>query len=229
MNLDEETTHILSHIFCCSIGSLPLKYLGVPLHHSKLHREDIQPLVDTIIKRIADWRGKLLSIAGRLVLIKSCLASIPIYLLSFIKFPKWAINLINSHMAHCLWNDLDGNRSYHLVNWPTVCLRKEYGGLGIPDLRDLNICLLGSWLKRYNDSNGKLWKQLVDFKYDNRNPNIFSAKSQHGSQFWKGVVWAAQAAKLGYRWHVGKCVRIKFWEDNWLGPSSLAVQFGNCT
>jgi len=26
---------------------------------------------------------------------------------------------------------------------------KEYGGLGIPKLRDLNICLLASWLKSF--------------------------------------------------------------------------------
>jgi hypothetical protein len=28
--------------------------------------------------------------------------------------------------------------------------------LGIPNLRDLNICLLGSWLKRYCSDNDKI-------------------------------------------------------------------------
>jgi hypothetical protein len=28
-------------------------------------------------------------------------------------------------------------------------MKKEYGGLGIPNLQDLNICLVGSWVKRY--------------------------------------------------------------------------------
>jgi hypothetical protein len=31
---------------------------------------------------------------------------------------------------------------YHLANWPSVSMRKEQGGMGIPDLRDLNLCLL---------------------------------------------------------------------------------------
>jgi hypothetical protein len=30
---------------------------------------------------------------------------------------------------------------------------------------------------------------------------------------------------LGYRWKVGDGRKIKFWEDNWLGSSSLAIQF----
>ena len=44
------------------------------------------------------------------------------------------------------------------------------------------------------------------------------------SYFFKGVTWAAQAAKLCYRWKVGNG-KLKFWEDNRLGSSSLAIQF----
>jgi hypothetical protein len=32
-------------------------------------------------------------------LLKACLTNIPIYLMSLIRFPKWAIEIINSHMA----------------------------------------------------------------------------------------------------------------------------------
>jgi hypothetical protein len=103
-----------------------------------------------LLKRIAAWRGKLLSYAARLVLIKACLASIPIYLLSFIKFAKWAIRILHTHMANCLWNDNPEAHNYHLVNWDTCNMLKEFGGLGVPNLRDLNICLLASWIKRYN-------------------------------------------------------------------------------
>jgi hypothetical protein len=37
-------------------------------------------------------------------------------------------------------------------------------------------------------------------------------------------MWAAQAAKFGYRWKVGNGRSIRFWEDNWLG-CSLLIQF----
>jgi hypothetical protein len=114
----------------------------VALHHSKLKKEDLQPVIDQVLKRAAGWRGKLLSYGARLTLIKSCPASIPIYLLSVIKFPAWAIEAMNSHMAHCLWDNYDGHKKYHLANWGLVTLKKEYGGLGIPNLRDLNIYML---------------------------------------------------------------------------------------
>ena len=92
---------------------------------ANLKREDIQPVVDKLIKRIAGWKGKLLSIAGKLTLLKSCLASIPIYLLSVIKFPKCAIENINSHMTNFLWNDQEGKHKYHLSNFQSLAQRRE--------------------------------------------------------------------------------------------------------
>jgi hypothetical protein len=35
-------------------------------------------------------------------------------------------------------------------------MKKDYGGLGIPDMKDLNICLLGLWVKRYIKDESKL-------------------------------------------------------------------------
>jgi hypothetical protein len=99
INLEEDESHFYAQIFCCKIGQFPFTYLGVPLHYEKLRREDIQPIVDKIMRRIASWKGKLLSYGARLTLLRICLASIPIYLMSIVKFPKWAIKALNSQMA----------------------------------------------------------------------------------------------------------------------------------
>lgn len=97
--------------------------------------------------------GKLLSYAGRLMLIKSCLASVSIYLMSFFKFSKWALDLINTHMANCLSNDYEGHEKIHLANWNLVNVQKKIWGLGV-----LKLVLLGSWVKRFLKDEGKLWK-----------------------------------------------------------------------
>jgi hypothetical protein len=34
--------------------------------------------------------------------------------------------------------------------------------MGVPDFRNLNLCLLASWVQRYYNSNDKLWKRIVD-------------------------------------------------------------------
>lgn len=35
-------------------------------------------------------------------------------------------------MANCLWNDFDSNSKYHLVNWESVAMYKEFGGIRHP-------------------------------------------------------------------------------------------------
>jgi hypothetical protein len=42
-----------------------------------------------------------------------------------------------------MWNDEEGNHKIHLAKWPSICMKKDFGGLGIPNLQDLNICLIG--------------------------------------------------------------------------------------
>jgi hypothetical protein len=75
-------------------------------------------------------------------------------------------------------------------------MSKDYGGLDLPNLRDLNISLLASWLKRYKVDKEKFWKELIDYKYDTTNPNNFMSSTVGASSFFKGLMWAAQAAKM---------------------------------
>ena len=128
IGVEESRINEYSKKNCCKKGDFPMKYLGVPLHYTNLRKEDLQPIIDKIIKRIAGWKGRLLSYAGRLTLLKACLVSVPIYLMSVIKFPKWAIAMINSQMAHFLWNNNEDCHKYHLANWQLVAQKKEVGG-----------------------------------------------------------------------------------------------------
>jgi hypothetical protein len=52
-------------------------------------------------------------------------------------------------MGKFFWDDLESKHKYHLSNWLSLAQKKEHGGLDIPDLRDLNLCLLAAWVQRY--------------------------------------------------------------------------------
>jgi hypothetical protein len=104
-------------------------------------------------------------------------------------------------------------------------MKKEYGGLGVSNLRELNICLLGSWIRRYVVGKDNIWKMLIDFKYNTCNPNIFICKDSGASNFWKGVLWVVKVLNMSYRWKVGNDAKIMFWEDVCVCSTSLAIQF----
>ncbi|KAL0293606.1 UNVERIFIED_CONTAM: putative mitochondrial protein [Sesamum radiatum] len=60
-------------------GSLPVRYLGVPLTSSRLTIADCRPLINRIDTRLAGWNQHNLSYAGRVQLIKSVLSSFHTY------------------------------------------------------------------------------------------------------------------------------------------------------
>ncbi|RVW35575.1 Transposon TX1 uncharacterized 149 kDa protein [Vitis vinifera] len=72
----------------CRLGALPTVYLGLPLgaHHKTSSSWD--GVEERMRRRLAQWKRQYISKGGRITLIKSTLASIPIYLLSLIRIPK---------------------------------------------------------------------------------------------------------------------------------------------
>lgn len=117
--------------------------------------------------------------------------------------------MLHYHFVYCMWNDSEGNHKYHLANRDSVSMSNEFGGLGVPNIRDLNICLLGSWLQSYQVDEGELWKDIIDFKYNTEHPNIFCARDSNSYQFFKEFMWAVQAAKMGFRWKIGNDRKIR--------------------
>jgi hypothetical protein len=62
---------------------------------------------------------------AKLKLVRSVLATIPINLLSVIKFLRWTITLINSQVSHCLWDNYEGHHKYNLANRGLVSQKRN--------------------------------------------------------------------------------------------------------
>ena len=63
-------------ILSFNAGSLPIRYLGVPLISSRLKKSDCKILVEKIVARARSWASRALSYAGRLQLVNSILFAI---------------------------------------------------------------------------------------------------------------------------------------------------------
>ena len=74
-------------LFGCEIGSLPFKYLGIPIHYRKLMNGEWKPAEDRFEKKLSSWIDKLLYYGDRLILINSVLTSLPMFMLSFLEVP----------------------------------------------------------------------------------------------------------------------------------------------
>jgi hypothetical protein len=53
INILEGDAQLFAQALSCKLGEFLLHYLGVSLHHSNLRKEDIEPIVDKILKKAA--------------------------------------------------------------------------------------------------------------------------------------------------------------------------------
>ena len=75
-NYNSNLMNWFDDIFMMHRGSLPVKFLGVPLISTKLSINDCMPLIDKLTSRLYSWTAILLSFAGRAQLIKAVLMAI---------------------------------------------------------------------------------------------------------------------------------------------------------
>lgn len=64
--INESTKADIIATFPFSSGSLPVRYLGLPLLTKRMTVSDYLPLVEKVRKRMSSWTGRLLSHASRL-------------------------------------------------------------------------------------------------------------------------------------------------------------------
>jgi hypothetical protein len=72
-------------------------------------------------------------------------------------------------------------------------MKQEFRGMGIANIRDLNVSLVSSWEKRFNLDDHKLWKKNIQYKYllvKRWMPLLFEKKGYvgvHNSEVWVPV------------------------------------------
>jgi hypothetical protein len=62
---------IIANSLGFQIGTLPFTYLGVPIFKGKPKKCHLQPLADKVKLKLASWKASLLTLAGRVELLKA--------------------------------------------------------------------------------------------------------------------------------------------------------------
>ncbi|KAE8709396.1 hypothetical protein F3Y22_tig00110332pilonHSYRG01437 [Hibiscus syriacus] len=223
VNLKEEEIKGWASMIGCSVGSFPSEYLGLPLGPHRNSNILWDPVVQSFYKRLAGWKGSSLSLAGRLVLIKSVLCSLPIYFLSMFKVPA---SVYKTLILSCqfLWGGGDGRKRIHWVSWSDVCKPKIEGGLGVPNLKVVNRALMEKWAWRFAIEREAVWRELLCIKYK-LDPSLMQFDSKVSpklSWMWRDMVRNHyNADSLGCSIRVNKEGRL-----SQLGSSVQGVGFG---
>lgn len=178
--------------------------MGLPITIARLRMVHLQFILNRVRARLAGWKGKLLTIAGRRVLVEVVLSSLPTFALTALRVPKKLIKEIDKVQRKFLWAqdaELAGGKCK--VGWEKVCSPIDRGGLGILELSKFSTALRLRWLWHAWKHPDQTWVGM-ELPCDEGDRALFSATTK---------------VTLGD----GKTT--KFWTCPWTGGATLKLAF----
>ncbi|OMO64495.1 reverse transcriptase [Corchorus capsularis] len=106
------------------------RFLGYPMHHGRVSKDDYSFILDKLKGKLTGWKANILSPAARLVLCKSTLESIPSYFMQNRLLPSRICSEIDRTCRNFIWNDSEQKKKIHLLRWEEVTKPKNLGGRG---------------------------------------------------------------------------------------------------
>lgn len=175
----------------CQVGSMPFTYLGLPLGVTRPSVTEFMLILTRVEKHLMGI-SRMLTYAGRLILVNLVYSSMPTFYMCSLKIPIEILEQLDKYRKHGLWNGGDvTKRGGCLVAWETTCRSKEEGGLGIINLRTQNTALLLKFLHKFYNRVDLPWVHLA-WRCLYRNGAPPHARRSVVSFWWKDIMALSQ-------------------------------------
>lgn len=199
------------------------KYLGVPLNTKRVTKATFKELITRVNSKLSHWKANNLSLAGRRVLVQSVSSTMASHVMQSIKLPKGVSNAIDQANRTFLWGGTHESRKTPLVKWDTVCLPRDYGGLGLRKTEDANQALLAKLGWKMVQKEESLWVDVMRKKYLGNKSFLEAVAKPEDSPNWKSILSTKEVLQEGMGKIVHNGETTYFWLDKWIGDEPLAL------
>ncbi|XP_019186532.1 PREDICTED: uncharacterized protein LOC109181235 [Ipomoea nil] len=198
------------------------KYLGLPSFVGRNKRAVFAYVEEKIRQRIGSWSKKMLSQAGKEVLLKSVAQSMPTFSMSIFLLPETVCQSIERTMNKFWWGS-GRDRGIHWKAWDMLCVPKKYGGLSFKELRAFNLAMLGKQAWRFLTNPGSLATRIYKARYYPTTGFVDATIGRCLSFCWRSIMAAHPTVTAGVRRRIGNGQSTLIWGHPWLpdGPSPL--------
>ncbi|KAI5674080.1 hypothetical protein M9H77_14444 [Catharanthus roseus] len=119
------------------------KYLGLPFYKGKSQVQAFVGVVEKMQAKLSGCRGRILSQAGRIVLIKSVTQPQPSYATQTYFLPASICDKLDQLIRNLWWGNMEeGKRKIHLRALDTICKPEKAGDMGFRKTKDNNIAFI---------------------------------------------------------------------------------------
>ncbi|GKD32458.1 RNA-directed DNA polymerase, eukaryota, reverse transcriptase zinc-binding domain protein [Tanacetum coccineum] len=230
IGVNEKEVYNMASNAGCTAGNIPFNYLGLPIGSNMKSTASWKVLVDRFRSRLSTWKANLLSIGGRLTLIKSVLGSLGIYYLSIFRAPELVLNDLERIQTNFFWGGNQDGKKMAWVKWPIILNSFDKGGLNIGSLKAFNLALLQKWHWRMFSSPNDLWVKVV--KAFQGHEGGFDNNGCSFKGIWANIVGSSNflhskgiILSNTFCFKAGCGTRIRFWKDIWVGESPLFMRW----
>ncbi|XP_071741317.1 uncharacterized protein [Rutidosis leptorrhynchoides] len=181
------------------VGMFPTSYLGIPIGSNMKIVSNWNSLCEKFRSKHSTWKASLISVGGRLTLIKSVMGSLGIYWFSIFKCPETE----------------------------KVLASFDKGGLNIGSLKAFNIALVFKWWWRFLIKPNDLWTKMIKSIHGPVFLSVHSHSTVWTSIV--SVCSRITDTKLlptdTFRMTIGDGCSVRFWHDLWVGNNLLSHRF----
>ncbi|GAU45140.1 hypothetical protein TSUD_131390 [Trifolium subterraneum] len=137
VNVREDFMETTCNSLNCIRGSIPFKYLGLPVGANPHRMSTWEPLISSLHKKLNSWNHKHISFGG-------------------------SVKESHPNPKGVSMGGVNGGRKLCWIKWRVVCQQKENGRLGVRGIKAVNLSLLMKWRWRLlNSEEVGLWKEVV--------------------------------------------------------------------
>ncbi|XP_026399564.1 uncharacterized protein LOC113295439 [Papaver somniferum] len=163
-NISPNDCVVLASALNMTIISDSEKYLGTPLLLGNSKIKSFDPLMQSFQARLNNYVSTTLNQAGRSILIKYVLNTLPAYQMGCFKIPSTLIKHLDTLQRNLWWGHKAG-KGIKFTSWDNINMHKDLGGLGFRDLESFNTALICKLVWEIVTEQDELWVQLLSAKY----------------------------------------------------------------
>ncbi|KAH9666707.1 reverse transcriptase domain-containing protein [Citrus sinensis] len=216
-NVADDTVHNI----CQQLGVVATTnhgtYLGLPSYVGRKKIDIFRYIKDKVWQRIQGWHQKLLSRAGKEILIKTVAQAIPNYAMQVYLLPLDLCRELERMLNSFWWGSKRyGSGGIRWMQWGRLCKPKSYGGIGFKHIHNFNVAMLGRQGWRLITNPSSLVGRLFKARYY---PNADFTQAKMGSNpsfVWRSILAAQKILIQGSRVQVGSGQSITIGSVPWL-------------
>ena len=172
------------------------KYLGIPSCVGRNKKEIFSFIKDKAWKRIQGWKRRSLSKAGKEILLKTVIQSVPMYVMQVFLLPIFLCSELE-RMMNSFWWDKNGlnSRGINWMLWDKLCVHQSKGGLRFKKLHDFNVALLGKQGWKLLTDSESLVGRVFKARYFPKSSMLEAEMGTNPSFIWRSIMAAQNLLK----------------------------------